>query len=235
MKLFISWSGEASKTVANALRDWITLIINDVQPWVSDEDIAKGAHWPKDLQQELRDARFGVICITPQNVSEPWVLFEAGALSKAIDQADVRVCPYLLGLETTDLRPPLGHFSAAKADRADTLKLVRSINDAVKASDGLYLPTEKIELAFNMWWPDLEKKLAAIPVAAGKTPKRRDEREILEEILELVRSLSRSQMDREALKQVQEVFRGLSENVLASLKEKLISESSEKYQKKRED
>jgi hypothetical protein len=32
---------------------------------------------------------------------------EAGALSKAIDQADVRVCPYLFGLETTDLKPLL--------------------------------------------------------------------------------------------------------------------------------
>jgi hypothetical protein len=73
-----------------------------------------GAHWPINLQQELHDARFGMICVTPENVAEPWILFEAGALSRAIDQADVRVCPYLLGLETTDLKPPLGHFSAPR-------------------------------------------------------------------------------------------------------------------------
>ena len=100
MKLFISWSGERSRTVANAFRDWIQSVINDVNAWVSDEDIAKGANWPINLQRELHDAKFGMICVTPENVAEPWILFEAGALSRAIDQANVRVCPYLLGLET---------------------------------------------------------------------------------------------------------------------------------------
>jgi hypothetical protein len=73
-----------------------------------------------------------MICITPDNVSKPWILFEAGALSKAIDQSQVRVCPYLFRIEKPDLKPPLGHFQSAKADKPDTLKLVRSINDDVR-------------------------------------------------------------------------------------------------------
>jgi len=168
---------------------------NDVNAWVSDEDIAKGANWPISLQQELHNAKFGMICVTPENVAEPWILFEAGALSRAIDQSDVRVCPYLFGLETTDLKPPLGHFNGAKADRADTLKVVRSINDAVKASEGLYLSPQKLESAFEKWWPDLEQALQAIPVTRAKNQNRRDEREMLEEVLKIVRSLSRSRED----------------------------------------
>jgi hypothetical protein len=69
---------------------------------------------------------------------------------------------------------------------------VRSINDAVKASEGLYLLPQKLELAFDIWWPDLEQALQAIPVTPAKNQKRRDEREMLEEVLEIVRSLSRS-------------------------------------------
>jgi hypothetical protein len=47
MKLFISWSGEASHAVAKAFREWIPSVINAVEPWLSDEDIATGAHWPR--------------------------------------------------------------------------------------------------------------------------------------------------------------------------------------------
>jgi len=72
------------------------------------------------------------------------------------------------------------------------LKLVRSINDAVKASEGLYLAPQKLELAFDRWWPDLEQALQAIPVTPATNQNRRNEKEMLEEVLYIVRSLSRS-------------------------------------------
>jgi hypothetical protein len=56
----------------------------------------------------------------------------------------------------------------------------------VKSSEGLFLPTQKIESAFDKWWPDLEEALKGVSMATGTYQKRREEREILEEVWEIV-------------------------------------------------
>ena len=48
MKVLISWSGALSHGVALALRTQLPMFIQAVQPWVSSEDIAKGALWRND-------------------------------------------------------------------------------------------------------------------------------------------------------------------------------------------
>ena len=34
MKVFISWSGQRSKTVALAFRDWLPLMFETIEPWM---------------------------------------------------------------------------------------------------------------------------------------------------------------------------------------------------------
>ena len=43
---------------------------------------------------ELDTTNCGIICVTPDNMREPWLHFEAGALSKSVKQAQVH--PFLL-------------------------------------------------------------------------------------------------------------------------------------------
>lgn len=47
MKVFISWSGKRSKAMANALKEWIPLIVQHAEPFVSDKDISAGDRWAK--------------------------------------------------------------------------------------------------------------------------------------------------------------------------------------------
>ena len=128
------------------------------------------------------------MCLTPENLAAPWILFETGALSKTIEST--YVCPYLLGLKPTDIQGPLAQFQATKADPTDTLDLVKSIN---AAQGETALPAKNIEAGFNKWWPELEKELREISKQSATPPdrKKRTEMDVLEEVLDIVRQLRR--------------------------------------------
>ena len=95
---------------------------------MSATDIEKGTRWSTDIGTQLAQARVGIICLTPENVKEPWVIFEAGALSKTLE--NTFVCTYLLDIEPADLRFPLALFQATKTGKEDTRKLLGTINRA---------------------------------------------------------------------------------------------------------
>lgn len=186
MKVFLSWSGEPSRRLAEALRDWLPAVLQAVEPWMSSEDIDKGARWSAQVAGELEQAKVGILCLTRDNLGAPWVLFEAGALSKTLDRT--YVCPYLLGLRPSDLRGPLVQFQAAEANEADTRRLAATINSALGPNA---LSEKALDRAFATWWPGLEKTLKSLPT--GRPPARpaRSERDLLEETLTLVRELAR--------------------------------------------
>lgn len=185
MKVFLSWSGGRSRRVAELLRDWLPFVINSVEPWLSAEDIAKGARWSADIATQLASASFGIICITPENQNSPWVLFEAGALSKALD--NTYVVPYLFDLTPTDLRGPLTQFQAAIANKSETFRVLVGMNSMIKDSP---LPEQRLYKAFEQWWPQLEKDLGSIPDLARAKKQERTDRELLEEAVLLLRDLS---------------------------------------------
>lgn len=178
MKLFISWSGEQSKVVARALKDWLPDVFPGLQVWMSDHDIHAGARWSDELGGELETSNFGIVCLTPGNLESPWVIFEAGALSKAIKEA--RVVPYRFQLREADVGPPLSQFQGVDANEEGTLKLVTSINDAL----GSPLPDDG-KRAFKVWWPQFQKSLNEVQLT--ETGEIRSDRELLEEILGIVR------------------------------------------------
>jgi hypothetical protein len=93
MKVFLSWSGETSKKVACALHKWLPYILQPVRPWLSSE-ISKGDRWVAVLEAELKDAEYGIICLTKHNIVHPWLNFESGVLSRFIDRACLT--PFLL-------------------------------------------------------------------------------------------------------------------------------------------
>jgi len=149
MKVFISWSGPRSHEIALAFRDWLPLVLPFVTPWVSSEDIPKGARWPVELGRELDAARFGIICLVPENLSELWVIFEAGAMSRSIDAA--RVAPFLVEVDIQDVPGPLAQFQCTAFGKEDVRKLLRSIN---QTSDTPIHPND-LDQAFERRWSDL--------------------------------------------------------------------------------
>lgn len=102
MKVFISWSGNISWKVAVIFRDWLPSVIQSVEPYVSSEDIDKGARWSTDIAKELEDSTFGILCVTKENLEAPWLSFEAGALSKTMEKSFVT--PFLFDIKRSEVQ-----------------------------------------------------------------------------------------------------------------------------------
>jgi hypothetical protein len=185
MKVFISWSGPTSRAAAEKLRDWLPSVMQFVDPYMSSEDIQKGTRWSADIAKVLNECDYGIVCMTKSNAAAPWLNFEAGALSKAVDIA--RVAPFLFRLEPADLPSgPLSQFQSTVVDRDDVLRLVKALNEQGGAQA---LEDARLETAFDKWWPELEAELSQIPAekSVGK-PKHRPTEDVLNEVLELVRT-----------------------------------------------
>lgn len=183
MDVFICWSGDRSLKVAEALSEWLPSVIQAVRPYFSPE-MEKGVRWSPELAAALEQCKLGIICLTPENLNAPWILFEAGALSKTLDQS--RVCPFLFDLSPSDLTSPLADFMATSFSYADVGKLVSTIN---KALGNIGLSEHQVRTAFEKWWPDFERRLNEIPPSEAEQ-KPRPDRELLEEILMRTREIS---------------------------------------------
>lgn len=161
IKVFVSWSGERSKQMAHCLSAWLPMVIQNCRTWISDRDVEKGQRWFDELGKTLEEQDFGIICMTPENLVAPWLLFEAGALSKSLHKG--RVCPLLLGMSPNDLKGPFRQFQATVLEKGDVLKLVEAINNCL---DDARLDRNILDVCFERFWPDLERDMTSI----SKTP-----------------------------------------------------------------
>ncbi len=200
MKVFISWSGQRSAAVADALRYWLPKVIQALEPWTSAEDIEKGARWRSGLASELEQSSVGIICLTRENLDSTWIHFEAGALSK--QQQKTLVCTFLFDLEPTDVREPLAQFQATTSKKDDVRKLIFTINNTLGDSK---LPESELGESFEVWWPKLEERITKIGGLAAPIIPIRTDRELLEEVLSLLRT-QQSERDSEVRAQVNAEF-----------------------------
>ncbi|WP_148255302.1 TIR domain-containing protein [Aidingimonas lacisalsi] len=189
MKVFISWSGEVSRKVAEAIREWLPTVLQTVKPYFTPSDIEKGTRWSSDIAKELDDSKAGIFCVTRENLFSQWLMFEAGAISKQVDQS--LVCPILVGLDNSDIKGPLTQFQTTLFEKADFKKLVLDIN---KANAENQLESTVLDTVFEKFWPELEEKINGILDIEGSIDSKgadlRPDRELIEEILDLSRALA---------------------------------------------
>jgi len=157
MNIFISWSGQKSKLVAELFRSWLPLVIQAVKPWLSSKDIDRGSIWFSEINNQLADTNNGIVCLTKSNINKPWILFESGALAKGLTHN--RVFTYLIDIEPKDVRDPLAQFNHTTPTKEGLLQLVRSINKGLAAN---VLSEQILHDTFEKFYPDFEKKINQI-------------------------------------------------------------------------
>ena len=188
MKVFLSWSGERSKQVANLLSSWLCCVIQATRPWISSKDIDRGSLWFSEINDQLKDTSVGIICLTKENKDRPWILFEAGALAKGLSTS--RVCTLLVDLAPADIEDPLAQFNHTFPIKDNMLELVKTLNSSL-GNNGL--DYRILEQVFETYWPQFESEVAKIikdTEAQDETQsKPRPQKDILTEILENTRTL----------------------------------------------
>lgn len=188
MKVFLSWSGHKSHQVALAFREWLPSVIQSITPYVSSEDIDKGARWSTDIAKELENSSFGILCVTKDNIEAPWLLFEAGALSKMMDKSSV--CPFLFDIKMSEINGPILQFQTTIYEKEEVEKLILSLN---KSCGEAGLKEDLLKKSFEVWWPTLKANLDQITeLQDEKASSKKQSKEEIENMLEEILALSRT-------------------------------------------
>ena len=210
MNIFISWSGERSKSVARALKEWLPLVIQGSIPWMSVVDIDKGSPWFEAIEGALNDATVGIFVVTPENARNPWLNYEAGAMAQMMSAK--RACPLLIGMGTADVQPPLSQLNLTDgSNRDDVLQLIQTIRPATFTADS-------VRHAFERDWEALDQVIQSQveegPPEAAEVGHRSDT-DKLDEILEMMRGQARrNSMPKDALLQPPDTSKRLREQMM---------------------
>lgn len=183
MKVFIGWSGDKSRAVAEALAEFLPVVIHAVEPWFSG-DIEKGARWVKEVSEQVGASRVGIFCLTRENLDSRWLHFEAGALAQA---EDTRACTLLLDLAPSEVSGPLAQFQHTSFKKADVEKLVQTINQAVGRAGEKELTETTLKKGFSAFWPEFASLVEGIAQSEPTTGEIKENFELVDEILEVVR------------------------------------------------
>lgn len=187
--VFISWSGDLSYQLAETMRKVLPWFLQNISPYFTPKDIDKGDRWESAISTHLENAQIGLICLTPYNLNSEWISFEAGALSKS--KSNARVCVLLFNIAPSDVQGPLSNFQATKFEKEDFRKLLLDINEK-QGENGRDIET--LNELFNGLWPKVKAMIEDILSSSDdkdKKAKKRSQSDILEEVLENIRNLSR--------------------------------------------
>ena len=187
MKVCVSWSGELSCQIAEVLKKWIPCIIQSVEVFFSPEDIEKGDNWDKTISNELSQCNYGIICLTSDNTTAPWINFEAGAIAKSLDS---RITALMVNIKPSDIKGPLSRYQATKFEKNDFFQLISAINKALETP----LDHNILQNTFDTMWVALEQEANAVIEKYSSNATTTDENKELsennplEEILQLLRT-----------------------------------------------
>jgi hypothetical protein len=124
--------------------------------------------------------------LTPENVTNPWIHYEIGALSHTPSD---KVWTVLLDLKPSEVGPPLGWRQHTDiTNEREVLEMLESINRTTESPK----EPDDLRILFGRLWPEFQAEVSAIRDMNRTLPARRDPEEVLDEVLGIVRDSSRN-------------------------------------------
>ena len=122
-------------------------VFEDAHVFMSDQDIKAGADWRREISNNVRRAKVGIVFVTTKNMTGP-----VGSLrSRSAGNCQAPSSHHLHGLSVATLPSPLQAFNAVKADRAGAKKILAVLREEVGRPSG----------RFSLVWPRLSEMLSA--------------------------------------------------------------------------
>jgi hypothetical protein len=158
--VFVSWSQPAAAEIARHLKPFLEDVLGTATIFMS-QAMEAGTRWSMEIPQRLESCNAGLVLVTPENRREPWLHFEAGALSKQIDES--RVVPLLCGgASVGDIQgTPLSLFQAANLNHDEFIAICVSFGHAFGT------PEDTVRRRFDKSWPELEQEVSNVEVTQG--------------------------------------------------------------------
>lgn len=154
---------------------------------MSGHHIKPGKLWDLELTKSLRSTNCAILVLTRENQAAPWLLYEAGVLSRASGKR--QVIPYKVDLPQQAVASPLARFQGFDATEGGTRSLVEELNAIATES----IPEKRLNQLFDVFWPKLKDEIeAALQSAGGNAGREPDTNEYLREILGILKSSNES-------------------------------------------
>ncbi|WP_158171369.1 toll/interleukin-1 receptor domain-containing protein [Rhodococcus sp. JT-3] len=189
LKIFISWSGKLSEEVAKVWHSLLTEMFNNVSPFMSEKDIEAGTRGLPTIANELHGSKFGIVVVTQENLHSQWLNYETGALSKDINDPDLRVAPTLVDFKSkADATGPISQFQATLLDHDGVKTILEQVGQVVDVDPATV--DKRFERA---WLAEFEElfEVAKSPYASSGNKARRHAPDKLDEVLTTVREIQR--------------------------------------------
>jgi len=195
IQIFVSWSMPASRVTAERAHEFLRKLFPTFKFFISSENISSGQRWFDVVSDKLSKCTIGIIVVTRENITRPWIHYEAGALAKLVEKS--RVMPLLCGLGPSAIaETPLSAFQASELSKAGIKRIADSIREH---TDYAQSETDFVE-HFEMLWARLGADLCAVapgaddvsskPISAKpKSPSQADLSAQISQLTEIVRSM----------------------------------------------
>ncbi|MDR0918748.1 MAG: toll/interleukin-1 receptor domain-containing protein [Oscillospiraceae bacterium] len=183
MKIFISWSGETSNKIAEILKRFMEEFYNDVEIFLSSHSIEKGTRPISEISKELENCNYGLICLTKTNLDAPWILYEAGALSKFIETS--RIVPLLFGVSEISPKNPLNNFQGViHWEKEDEYK--KSMKKLFYQIKDKEMTDKTFDVIFEKFFPDFKDEVEKLLEIENKSSATKDktQKEKIDEVIE---------------------------------------------------
>lgn len=184
-KVFISWSKSPTDMLASELALFLRHMFDNVETFVSKDNVAFGVPSIQEIHKELAGTSFGILIVTKANQDEPWLNFEAGSLAKTIPDGDqARVVPLLIDhTSLAQLAGPIANFQALRANKTSIKRMVREFALLLDVDPAV------VESRWRSGWIRLRDALKAAREELARGPQEPDRKpeDMMAEILGLLR------------------------------------------------
>lgn len=174
--------------MAQAIYKCLPSLFDDAKPWISTEN-RSGSIWLPEIDKQLSDTDFGIVCVSKQNQGAPWLNYEAGALSRKVD-AKRELMPVLLVDfdDTVEVKGPVTGFQMKFATLDGFYSIMKDLNES-ELGPGIDKDILRKRVELN--WPTIESEVQKVKTShESQEAQKRTEDDKYEELLVTVRDIA---------------------------------------------